>query len=345
MLVALNENDIVGSKKQFCVRIPEYLQNGSQDDIKYRTRNPKDFRRLEELALLLPVPSSQKGQHNTAVNPDIRRKFREIGKKAREMPPGNEEWLRKTVDESATERPAFGPEEKALEHIPQWSESIARETIWYVGRAIDRDEMLPYEFYKQKESSEAKDDNEASKERSYGVISYFALKSLLFGHIAPYYRPEAEPEVNLSESIGKTKQPTRYILAGEFVVDKKHLKKPKELTGEWELHDRNVESNLKYHIEVLLTMLFRLGMFDPESADQSNWRQVRVGEGEYGVDLTLNGEIGPDDVDMRPENLADARQSPYQEDIQDTLKQIAQRRTTDVNIKSDRVEFEFEYLL
>ncbi|MEA5409582.1 hypothetical protein VB773_19715 [Haloarculaceae archaeon H-GB2-1] len=248
MAVVLNEEAPVASKRQFCAKVPAYRP---EEGAKYSARSPNDFLRLEELALLYPVPATSKNQHFPAVHPDVRCQLRELLAKGLLSPidlqdDETEDWV------------ALGPEYRAIEKIEQRSEEIANAAFWYVGRAVDRNVTLPYG-----DDDEQEEEAETDDERSYGDINYFALKAFLFSQVAPYYTQSQDAEITLHEPLGKTGRGT-YEIKGTFEAPASELKPPEELDQDGVETQSDVEEALIAHVEDTLISLFRLGMFQPD---------------------------------------------------------------------------------
>jgi len=311
MGVVLQENVPVASKKQWCAKIPAYTD--AEED--YSARNPKDFQRLEEIALLFPAPSMSKNENKPAVNPDIQRELREAGATFYFEVPGYEG---DNIDD--LEVMNLGPEHADLKRIQKQSENIVEATRWFVGRAVNRGDPLPY----------------ASDQGG----KFFALKAFLFGHIAPYYNPGTDAELEIDRPIGK--QEDKYQIKGELKITESQLKSPDDFEERPDIKsETDVEDCLEDHVEVLLTTIWRLGLFSEESVDESlHPNQIEVGAGDFiPPRITLNPDI--EDTDLSPDELRKAKKR----NDGSSMSKVAMRLDPEANASDTGVDFNLTYLL
>lgn len=307
--VILNENSPIGSKLQYCARLPEHTEidpynDRTELDEEYdRRTTPNQFRRVEQTGLLGHLPKySTKKMHHPMVNPDIRLRLIEAAKD--DFSPFEVAGLEKSDDIEQLDLD-LGPELDIFSWMRNIGDRATEAMIWYVGRAIDTD-SLP-------------------DPRSSG-FSKFGLQTYLFGQIAIFIEDweNADPDLTFTE-FGTRKGETKdgYKIMGEFTADPMELKTDLDISVP-------VETTLKDWIRGNLITLFKYSMFEPADVDDADVR---------------NGHIELGDGTLPFKDLTAAQTGEYEDadpdDIEDWgTRQLVNRLTFDVTIDQNTIEFD-----
>lgn len=315
LTVILNEQEDVGGKKQFCARLPVHTNVDPYKDEtdlrkEYDRRTANDeFRRIEQIALLGHIPKfSNRGKHNLLINPDIRSAI--IRDSKGPFPLFSVDGI---ADGEEPENLDFGRELEVFDRVDRISDEAADAMIWYVERAITRGN-IPY----QGNNSES---------------SNFGLRTFLFGQIAIFLEgwKESKCELVFSE-FGKQSGETKdgYHIKGTFSADPLKLKSRKKLDIE---EDVAIETVLEDWIRSLLLSFFKYSTFKPA---EINDQAVRA------------NQVAPGDGKFEYEDLTPIQTGKFEErePERDEFAEywLSERLTIDVDIQSDKIEFELDLL-
>lgn len=311
--VFLNEQAVVGSKLQFCARLPGHTdvspyQSRTELDEEYDRRTAgEEFRRIEQIGLLGHLPKfSAQGLHHPIINPDLRLRLIEVSKSP--WAPFNVAGVSDTDDTEALDV-SLGQELEIFDWMEMIGSDAAEAMIWYVGRAIDRDE-LPYE--------------------DSGGFSDFGLRTLLFGQIAIFLEgwKTADPELTFSEFAKRNGDVhDGYHIEGTFDANSLELKSREDLDI-----DVPVETALEDWLRAMLVSFLKYSLFEPSDIDEE---AVRA------------GNVRPGDGELEYDDLTPAQTGAYEDasasDIDDwQTYQFVDRLSIDVDIQPTKIEFELD---